>query len=284
LIPRYTIEANRKPNIVRYLIKKRLTRFTETRQSLLERVYPVKLKVANKLIDFGFKQLSRFGRWCPVKLLEGEPVQQLYDEKKKPYPAVHRSYVYYLSSKEARREFIRDPIKFLKQPSPLTTVPFRLCILGPPKSGKTTLANRFVKEYGCVRLSVGEAIRAILKNQPNTELAETIQSYLTKGKSVPDELAIQCIEVSILDVKCQLHGYVLDNYPVTKQQVALMNSRGLIPVKVIELKCDVKEIMHRCIKDRTSPDRVKQNLILNDSPEMIGYKIREWKNEFTFIR
>ena len=65
---------------------------------------------------------------------------------------------------------------------------------------------------------------------------------------------------------------------------ASMNSRGLIPVKVIELKCDVKEIMHRCIKDRTSPDRVKQNLILNDSPEMIGYKIREWKNEFTFIK
>lgn len=296
-IPRYVIEANRKPNIVRYLIKKRLTRFIQYRQSLLERVYPVKLKTANKLVDFGYKRLSRFGRWCPVKLMENEPVQQLYDDKKRPYPVIHRSYVYYLSSKEARRKFILDPLSFLKQPSPLTTVPIRFAILGPPKSGKTTLCNRFVKQYGCVRLSVGEAIRAVLKNQPNTELAETIQSYLIKGKTVPDELAIQCIEVCILDVKCQLHGYVLDNYPVTKQQVALMNSRGLIPVKVIELKCEVKEIMHRCIRDRTnlkqpastgssakSNQQTQNVIIMNDSPEAIAYKLKEWKNEFGFIR
>lgn len=82
LIPRFTVESNRKQNIVRYLIKKRIKRFIDFRESLLERVYPIKLKVANKLIDFGYKQLSRFGRWCPVKLLDGEPVQTLYDEKK----------------------------------------------------------------------------------------------------------------------------------------------------------------------------------------------------------
>ena len=60
--------------------------------------------------------------------------------------------------------------------------------------------------------------------------------------------------------------------------------RNLIPVKVIELKCEIKEIMQRCIKDRTQPDRLARNLILNDSPETIGYKIREWKSEIGFIR
>ena len=172
----------------------------------------------------------------------------------------------------------------MKQSSPLSVVPFKLSIIGPPKCGKSTLAYRFAKEFGCVRLSVGEAIRAILHNQPNTELAQEIQSYLIKGKTVPDELAIQCIEISILDVKCQLKGYILDGFPITKQQVKLMTDRSLIPVKVIELKCDVKEIMQRCIKDRTHPDRLAKNLILNDSPEMIGYKMREWKNEIGFIR
>lgn len=101
---------------------------------------------------------------------------------------------------------------------------------------------------------------------------------------MPDELAIQCLEISILDVKCQLRGYVLDGFPNTKQQVKLMTDRGLIPVKIIELKCDIKEIMQRCIKDRTSTERLTKNLILNDSPEIIGYKLREWKKEISFIR
>lgn len=216
--------------------------------------------------------------------MTAEPIQPLYEDKKKPFPVIHRSYVYFLSSKEARIKFIQDPIRYLKQSSPLSVVPFRISIIGPPKSGKTTLANRFVSEYGCVRLSVGEAIRAILDNQPDSELAESIRNYLIKGKTVPDELAIQCIEIAILDVKCQLRGYVLDNYPVTKNQVKLMTERCLIPVKVIELKAEIKEIMHRCIKDRTSAERLARGMILNDSPEVIGYKLREWKNEIGFIR
>ncbi len=101
---------------------------------------------------------------------------------------------------------------------------------------------------------------------------------------MPDELTIQCIETAILDVHCQLRGYVLDSFPCTKQQVRLMTDRGLIPVKVLEIKCDIKEIMQRCIKDRTQPDRLNKSLILNDSPEMIGYKLREWKKEAGFIR
>lgn len=192
--------------------------------------------------------------------------------------------MYFLSSKEALKKFSENPIKYLKQSSPLSVVPFKISIIGPPKSGKSTLALRFVKEFGCVRLSVGEAIRAILTNQPNTELAQEIQSYLIRGKTVPDELAIQCIEIATLDVKCQLKGYILDGFPITRQQVKLMTDRNLIPVKVIELKCEIKEIMQRCIKDRTHPERLAKNLILNDSPEIIGYKIREWKNEIGFIR
>ncbi|CAF0775596.1 unnamed protein product [Brachionus calyciflorus] len=284
LIPRFTVDSNRKPNIVSFLIKKRLKRFIDNRQSLFERVYPIKLRIANKLIDFGYKRLSRFGRWCPIKLFENEPVQTLYDENRKPYLAIHRSFIYFFSSKEARESFSEDPLKYLKQPSPLSVVPFKLSIIGPPKSGKTTLAKRFAKEFGCVRLSAGEAIRSVLDNQPYTELAENIRSYLTKGKTVPDELTIQCIELALLDVKCQLRGFVFDNFPVKKEQIKIMTDRSLIPVKVIELKCDVKEIMHRCIKDRTSAERMTSGLILNDSPEIIGYKLKEWKDEIVFLR
>ena len=144
---------------------------------------------------------------------------------------------------------------------------------------------------------------------------------------MPDELTLDCIELCILESQCQLRGYVLDGYPVTRRQVKLMTERALIPVKVLELKCDVKEVMRRCVHDRMArvdaamaaattavlANRAKkdheaeeeddeeeagrkkskarldaaQNLersILNDSPEAIGYKFREWKAEVAFIR
>ena len=49
-------------------------------------------------------------------------------------------------------------------------------------------------------------------------------------------------------------------------------------------RCDVKEIMQRCIRDRTSAERLSNTtLVLNDTPEIIGYKLREWKHEIGHI-
>ena len=70
LIPRYTIDGNRKINIVKFLIRKRLEKYIECRESLLERVYKLKYKTAKKLIDAGYKYLGGFGRWCPVKVFK----------------------------------------------------------------------------------------------------------------------------------------------------------------------------------------------------------------------
>ena len=68
------------------------------------------------------------------------------------------------------------------------------------------VANRFVAEYGVVRLSIGEAIRKVLNFQPYTELARQINLHLKAGNPVPDELAVQALEVALLDMQCQTRG------------------------------------------------------------------------------
>lgn len=70
------------------------------------------------------------------------------------------------------------------------------------------MANRFAEQYGCSRLSIGEAVRNILMFQPKTELATLINSHIQRGLTVPDELAIQALDVALLDMKCQTRGYV----------------------------------------------------------------------------
>lgn len=68
LIPKIDVDSTRKPHIVRYILNKKLKPVVDARQSVFERVYPINEKLALKMLATGYKQPSRFGRWCPVKV------------------------------------------------------------------------------------------------------------------------------------------------------------------------------------------------------------------------
>ena len=53
--------------------------------------------------------------------------------------------MYSLSSAEALKEFIRNPRPYLLPPLPKT--PCKICVLGPPTSGKSTLAKQLAEHY-----------------------------------------------------------------------------------------------------------------------------------------
>jgi adenylate/nucleoside-diphosphate kinase len=70
MIPRIELGGGRKPHIVRYALIKKLKPYIQYRHSLFERVYPVSEKLATKMLQHGYKQPSRFGRWDPVLVSE----------------------------------------------------------------------------------------------------------------------------------------------------------------------------------------------------------------------
>ncbi|KAK7500075.1 hypothetical protein BaRGS_00008622, partial [Batillaria attramentaria] len=274
LIPKLDIDAGRKPHIVRYILNKKLRPYVEFRHSTFERVYTISEKLAHKMIQTGYKQPSRFGRWCPVKLHEGDCIQPMNGPGYPSFPCIYRQHMYFLSSSAAKDTFTNDPMTYLLQESPKPVVPIRIAIVGPPKSGKTTLANRFVEEYGVWRLSVGEAMRHVLTNQPQSELARNMNRCLLRGMVVTEELQTMALEVCMLDMRCQTRGYVLDGYPMTKRQVELMTERNIIPVRVINLELDSKEVLVRGVKDRLAPTRT---LPLHDSAQILQMKIVAFK-------
>lgn len=71
-----------------------------------------------------------------------------------------------------------------------------------------SVANRFAEEYGLLRLSIGEAMRMVIASQPKSNLAKEMMKHLVKGLTIPDELAVQALEVCLLDMKCQTRGYI----------------------------------------------------------------------------
>lgn len=68
------------------------------------------------------------------------------------------------------------------------------------------VAQRFVAQYGCMRLSIGEAVRKILADLPTSDLAEQILAHIKLGETVPDELCVLALERVLLDVHCTTRG------------------------------------------------------------------------------
>lgn len=137
-----------------------------------------------------------------------------------------------------------NPLKYLRQPQPTPSLPVKMAVIGPPKSGKTTgkshdsckmihskfqsfsllcllftlpiyllhhfispVAQIFAQRYGLARLSIGSVIRNVLDNQAHTDLALQMKKHLSNGLIVPDELAIQCLEVALMSSVCNNRGY-----------------------------------------------------------------------------
>ncbi|CAF3709748.1 unnamed protein product [Adineta steineri] len=280
-VPYATINAADKPRYVKNRIIKKLERYITLRQNLFERVYPIKPQLAEQLIDNGYLHYSKFGKFCPVSLHKGDCFPPAFGPEKPPRTAVYRKHVYYLADEEARNEFIKNPILYTQQPPPKSLVPAKIALLGPPKSGKTTVVKRLIEELGCMRISIGDAIRYILEKQRHTVLGKDLQALLLKGSDISPETAIRCLEITLMNAKCQTRGFILDGFPLTKKHVELLTEKGIIPYKLFELECDVTECTKRAMKDRSELSR---QFPLPDSPEAIAYKYAIYQHEISPVR
>ncbi|XP_037698195.1 adenylate kinase 9 isoform X2 [Choloepus didactylus] len=281
-IPIILINGSRKIHIVQYMLNMKVKPLVENRASIFETCYPVPSHLAQKMLSLTYKYLSAFGYWDPVKLSEGETFKAVESSEIPSYPVIHRQYIYFLSSKETREKFMKNPIKYICQPKPKPTLPIKIAITGPPKSGKTTVAQKLASEYGLKRLSVGDALRYVLNHQPETELALMLNWHLHKGMTAPDELAIQAIEIALMESKCNIAGVVIDGYPVTKYQMNLLEARTIIPIIIIELDVPSKEIFKRLLLERKKEQSLPYPL--HNSAHIIAVKNSKYRRNISEIR
>ncbi|XP_048210476.1 adenylate kinase 9 [Perognathus longimembris pacificus] len=282
LIPIITVNGARKIHIVQYILNMRLKSLVENRASIFEKCYPITGHLAEKMFAYTYKYISSFGYWDPVKLSEGDTIKPVGNSSNLSYPIIHRQYIYFLSSKETKEKFMKNPIKYIRQPKPKPTVPIRIMIVGPPKSGKTTVAKKLVSEYGLRRLSMGEALRGVLNNFPHTELALMLNWHLHKGMTAPDELAIEALDISMMESTCNTAGVVIDGYPVTAYQMKLLENRSIIPMIIFELNVPSKEIFKRLILDRRNEQSLPYPL--HNSAQIIAVKNAMYHKNITEIR
>jgi len=124
-----------------------------------------------------------------------------------------------------------------------------LIFVGPPGSGKGTMASMLKDYYNFETFSIGDALREEVKK--GTELGKIIDSYISKGDLVPDDIATQIIQ-SNLDAD---KNFILDGYPRNINQAHLLDNI----LKNINKKID--RVLYFNVDDEILVDRIANRLV-----------------------
>lgn len=92
----------------------------------------------------------------------------------------------------------------------------RALILGAPASGKGTISERIVRQFGFVHLSCGDLLRQ--HQQLGTPLGQQAARYIGDGQLVPDQLVTECVLERVAAMPTD-SSWLLDGFPRTLPQV-----------------------------------------------------------------
>jgi len=92
--------------------------------------------------------------------------------------------------------------------------------MGPPGSGKGTLAQLCADRLDWATLSTGALFRKHISEQ--TELGKQVDFIIKSGKLVPDELVTAMVDSWLSNLKNEISSIILDGFPRTVKQVRLL--------------------------------------------------------------
>ena len=143
----------------------------------------------------------------------------------------------------------------------------KLIFLGPPGAGKGTQAAIVSKKLGIPSVSIGDMLRAAVKE--GTKVGLEAKSFMDAGKLVPDEVIIGIVHERLDKPDCA-KGFILDGVPRTLAQADALEKAGIAFDHVISL-----EVHDEAIVERMSGRRVCNKCgapfhVANNPPKVEG--------------
>lgn len=104
--------------------------------------------------------------------------------------------------------------------------PARVCVVGPLGSGRTTLARSLAKHYGAVHVDLTAIVRDLKeRGVVATDVAE----------DVPDAVLCDALRARVEQLDCAHKGWILDGFPLNRQQAQFLPNAHLSPSRVIHI-------------------------------------------------
>lgn len=125
-----------------------------------------------------------------------------------------------------------------------------IVLLGMPGCGKGTQASKLTKHYNIPQISTGELFRKEIANK--TELGLLAQSYIDKGRFVPDEVTIGMLKSRLAHDDCK-RGYILDGFPRTIPQAEALDNIVDVDIAIL-IDVDEQDVRDRALSRRTCED------------------------------
>ncbi|XP_022434043.1 adenylate kinase 8 isoform X2 [Delphinapterus leucas] len=124
----------------------------------------------------------------------------------------------------------------------------KIVILGPPASGKTTIAMWLRKHLNSNLLSV-ESLMA----KEYSSLAADARTHYQKFQTLPDMLLVRLVQERLREEDCVRRGWILDGIPETREQALLIQTLGVSPRHVIVLSAPDAVLIERNLGKRIDP-------------------------------
>lgn len=99
--------------------------------------------------------------------------------------------------------------------------------LGAPGSGKGTISNWIVRDFGLKHVSSGDLLRYNINE--GTPIGKEAKAFMDKGELVPDEVMVNLVSSELKKLGDQ--SWLLDGFPRTQPQAAAL--QGETPVNVV---------------------------------------------------
>ncbi|KAL9827037.1 adenylate kinase 8 isoform 4-T4 [Geothlypis trichas] len=142
-----------------------------------------------------------------------------------------------------------DPIEFminhLKQNN--DDAP-RICVLGPPASGKTTVAMWLCKHFNAIRVS-----QETLLFKETLRQTEEAKAYKERNQKIPNALWANLIQERLSNVDCIKQGWILEGFPENQEQAWMLQSSGIFPRHVVMLYAPDTVLIERSGGKRLDP-------------------------------
>jgi adenylate kinase len=136
----------------------------------------------------------------------------------------------------------------------------QMLIMGPPGAGKGTQAKLIGEHYGIPAISTGDMFRAM--RSANSPLARQVRAIMESGGYVSDEITNAIVASRLAQGDCD-HGFLLDGYPRTLQQVQTLDEHLEAAGKpldgVISMVADEDELVERLLKRAEIEGRADDN-------------------------